>query len=177
MQNAHMALLPKTTVVHSGCSCHSKQNFWRGVLKSHCSVIICNESIVDRVSFSAAVEIFQMAVFVWLSDGVTLHWLSRCGSPSNELMFHPVSYRSGTAPQDARSTETHAAAHVHGNHRNKHDNNMRAVAACSVTSVQLTWQLPALGTCLAETLKASIFNNWFEVALLRSTFRVDSPRN
>ncbi len=28
---------------------------------------------------------------------------------------------------------------LHGNHRNKHDNNMRAEAACSVTPAQLTW--------------------------------------
>lgn len=128
----------KTTVVRSGWSCHSKQTLWRGVLKSHCAVII-NESIVDRVSFSATVEIFQMAVFVWLSDAVTLHRLSCCESPSNELMLHPVSYHSGAAPQDTRSTETHATTRVHSNHRNKHSNNMRAEAACSVTSVQLTW--------------------------------------
>ncbi len=68
-----------------------------------------------------------MAVFVCYSAR-----LSRCGSLLKELMFHPVSYRSGAAPQDARSTETHAAARVH-------DNNMRAEAASSVTPVQLTW--------------------------------------
>ncbi len=74
MQNTHMALVPKTTVVHCGWSCHSKQTFWRGVLESHCAVIIRNESIVDRVSFPATVEIFQMAVFVCYSALTVTLW-------------------------------------------------------------------------------------------------------
>lgn len=163
-----------------------------GILESHCTVIISNESIVYRVSFLGTVEIFQTALClseltVWqrgsgFSYGVTLNWLSRCGSPSNELMFHPVSYHSSAVPQDARSTKTHAAARVHGNNRNKHENNKRAVSVViwpntpPVLSFQLSWpdSLQLSATCLTETLKAFIFNNWFEVALLRSTFRVDS---
>lgn len=147
------SLMSKTTVSRFGWSWHSERIFWRGILESHRAVIICNESIVDRVSFLGTVDIFQKALClselnVWLSYAVTLHWLSRYGSPSNELMFHPVSYHSSAVPQDAQSTKTHAAARVHGNNRNKHENIVRNTTsqhtACSVISVQLTWQPPAL---------------------------------
>ncbi len=131
MQNTHMALVPKTTVVHSGWSCHSKQTFWRGVLESHCAVIIRNESIVDRVSFPATVEIFQMAVFVCYSAPTVTLW-----EPLKWVRFIP----SRTALAWSRRThDLQRSTPLHGNHRNKHDNNMRAEAASSVTPVQLTW--------------------------------------
>lgn len=142
---------------------------------------LCNESIVDRVSFLGTVDIFQMALClseltVWLSYAVTLHWLSRYGSPSNELMFHPVSYHSSAVPQDAQSTKTHAArvTAVTGTSM-KISSVIRLPNTPPVLSFQFSWpdSLLLSGTCLAETLKSSIFNYWFEVALLRSTFRVD----
>lgn len=164
------SLMSKTTVLHVGWSWHSEQIFWRGILESHCAVIICNESIVDRVFCGYRGDFPDGSVFVWADClalvcrytalTVTLweplkwaHVSSRLPSPLQ---------RSPTGRTLDTSTKTHAAARVCTAitgasmkttcvlYRSQH-------TACSAISVQLTWQLPALRNLAGWDIKSLHF--------------------
>lgn len=126
---------------------------------------------------------FRLSKSCFSSSQMELHCrLSCCRRPSNELMFQSISQRSSASSQDTLSVKIHDAALAMLS-RDEHESIMLAVLPVirlPTDSPVLSFQLNSPDilqlhrTCLATTLKAFVFNNSFEAALLRSTFRFDS---